>query len=85
MGAGSSASLENYGLAMAEERYSEIIAGELGVFNKYFSLIDDLASSCGAPTPLTDISRDYFNRAIAAGHYNHGIHSLFDVMMKDSK
>lgn len=82
MGAGTSASLENYGLAMAEGRYADIITGELHVFNKYFALIEDLASSCGAPTPLTDVSREYFTRAMESGHAGHGLQALFDVMMK---
>lgn len=82
MGAGTSASLENYGLAMAEKRYADILTGELGTFNKYFSLIDDLASACGAPTPLTDVTRDHFNRAMTGGHAQHGIQALYDVMMK---
>ncbi len=85
MGAGTSASLENYGLAMAEKRYADILTGELGTFNKYFSLIEDLAKSCDAPTPLTDISRDYFNRAMNDGHAAHGIQALYDVMMKDAQ
>lgn len=84
MGAGTSASLENYGLAMAEKRYSDIITGELVVFNKYFSLIEDLAQSCGAPTPLTDVTRHRFDRALAEGHASHGLQALFDVMMKDA-
>ncbi len=81
-GAGNSMSLENYGLAMAQERYAEILTGELGVFNKYFGLIDDLASACGAATPLTDVTRTYFDKAMQAGHGHHGVQALFDVMKK---
>lgn len=84
MGAGASASLENYGLAMAERRYADIIAGELGTFNKYFALIDDLAKSCGAPTPLADVARARFQRAINEGHAAHDLQALFDVMMNES-
>lgn len=84
MGAGTSASLENYGLAMAEKRYADIITGELGVFNKYFSLIDDLSKDCGAPTPLTDVTRGYFNRAMADGHASHGLQALYEVMLRDA-
>ena len=83
MGAGTSASLENYGMLMAQEDYARITAGELYTFNKYFSLIDDLAKTCDAPTPLTDVTRNYFDAAMKAGHEHHGIQAIFDAMMKD--
>jgi 3-hydroxyisobutyrate dehydrogenase-like beta-hydroxyacid dehydrogenase len=82
MGAGTSASLENYGMLMAQQDYARITAGELYTFNKYFALIEDLAKTCNAPTPLTDISRIYFDRAMKAGHEHHGIQAIFDAMMK---
>ncbi len=81
-GAGNSMSLENYGLAMAQERYAEILTGELGVLNKYFGLIDDLATACGAATPLTDVTRKYFDKAMQSGHAHHGVQALFDVLKK---
>lgn len=82
MGAGTSASLENYGMLMAQQDYARITAGELYTFNKYFALIEDLAKTCNATTPLTDISRIYFDRAMKAGHEHHGIQAIFDAMMK---
>ena len=76
-GAGGSAALANYAPRIAERKFTQDISGEMKVFDKYFDLIEDLTSECGAVTPLTDVTRIYFRRAMAMGHAHHDISAVF--------
>jgi 3-hydroxyisobutyrate dehydrogenase-like beta-hydroxyacid dehydrogenase len=76
-GAGGSAALSNYGPRMASRKFAEDISGEMKIFDKYFDLVEDLAGECGAATPLLDVARTYFRRAMADGHAHHDVSSVF--------
>ncbi len=83
-GAGGSAAVANYAPRIAQRKFTQDITGEMKVFDKYFDLIDDLAGECGAATPLTDVTRAYFRRAMAMGHANHDISAVFLALEADS-
>jgi 3-hydroxyisobutyrate dehydrogenase len=84
-GAGGSAALSNYATVMAERDFDRIIAGELGVFIKYFKLIEEMAADCKAITPLADVSAGYFREAIANGHAHRDMQSLFALLSAKSR
>lgn len=84
-GAGGSAALTNYAAAIAERDFDRIIAGELGVFVKYFDLIETQAAECDAVTPLADVAARYFREAIADGHAHRDMQSLFALLLAKSR
>ncbi len=85
LGAGGSAALSNYVGAMADRDFERIIAGQMGVFIKYFKLIEELATQCDAVTPLADVSAGYFREAIANGQGLRDMQSLFELLSDKSR
>lgn len=76
-GAGGSAALSNYAMRMVEGNFDRDITGQIKVFDKYFDLIEALANKSGAKTPLLDVARTYFRRALAMGHGSEDVSAVF--------
>jgi 3-hydroxyisobutyrate dehydrogenase-like beta-hydroxyacid dehydrogenase len=84
-GAGGSAALSNYAPAMARRDFDSIVAGEMGVFAKYFALIEDLAAQSDAATPLADIAARYVRRALAQGEGKRDMQWLFAMLESETR
>lgn len=84
-GAGGSAALSNYAGAMARREFDSIVAGEMGVFVKYFGLIEDLARQCDAATPLADVTARYVRAAVSAGGGRRDMQTLFAMLEGQSR
>jgi 3-hydroxyisobutyrate dehydrogenase len=77
LGAGESLAFVNHAPRIADRMFSQNFAGSMNTFDKYFDLIENLADECGAATPLADVARKYFRRAMDMGHRRHHISSVY--------
>lgn len=84
-GAGSSVMLERYGPDMAARVYDRELKGMIKTFYKYFDLIEDLAESCSAATPLLDTTADYFHRAIDAGLVTRDLAAVYEIIAAEPR
>ena len=81
--AGDSAVIRASGRRIATRSFDENIGGTVRVFSKYFNLIETLARSVGAATPLLDITHQYYRRALEAGFEKRDISSIFEILHAD--
>jgi len=81
--AGDSAVIRKYGSRIATRSFDENIGGTVRVFSKYFNLIETLARSAEAATPLFHITHQYYRRALEAGFEKRDISSIFEILHAD--
>ena len=80
-GSGSSKFLVSRAPSMAA-RHFPADTGALIVFRKYLEHIPELAEAAGAPTPLFDAARLWFERAIEAGRGDEDIAVVYDILLE---
>jgi L-threonate 2-dehydrogenase len=65
--------------AMAARRYGPPL-GSVGQVKEFISIIRELTSSLGVPTPLLDVTEHYYEDAVSAGHGEKDVAAMYALL-----